>query len=54
MKLSEKAVFFMSKSTLNDEKTKIYTVNFLKTSSSSDDKILSSEKNFFLKQYHPK
>ena len=40
----------MSKLSLNEEKTETYKINFVKTSSLSDDKILSSEKKFFLKQ----
>lgn len=44
----------MSKLTLNEQKTKPFKVNFLKTSSLSDDKILSSKKKIFFKQYHHK
>jgi hypothetical protein len=44
----------MSKLTLKDEKTEPFKVNFLKTGSLSDDKILLSKKYIFFKQSHHK
>jgi hypothetical protein len=44
----------MLKLTLNEQRKEIHKVNLLKTSSSSDDKILSSKKKIFLKQYRSK
>jgi hypothetical protein len=44
----------MFKLTLKEEKPETFKVNFLKTGSLSDDKILSSKKKFFFKQSHHK
>jgi hypothetical protein len=44
----------MSKRALNEEKMETYTINFLKTSSWSEDQILSSKKIFFRYQSHHK
>jgi hypothetical protein len=44
----------MPTGSLKEEKKKTNKINFLKTSSLSDDKILSSKKIFFFKQSHCK